>query len=82
MGGKDVMVNVQAARRYGRSFSIPDEGGARGWYAREYPVRAETPYVNHFVVRHSQVLEKRPSTRLSRARSIANGGCYARLERR
>ena len=53
-----VMVNVRAARRYGiypRSFSIPDEGGARVWYAREYPVRAETPYVNHFVVRHSPV---------------------------
>ena len=31
-----VMVNVRAARRYGiylRSFSIPDEGGARVWYA-------------------------------------------------
>ena len=32
-----VMVNVRAARRYGiypRSFSIPDEGGARVWYVK------------------------------------------------
>ena len=32
-----VMVNVQAARQYRiylRSFSIPDEGGARGWYVK------------------------------------------------
>ena len=31
------MVNVRAARRYGiypRSFSIPDEGGARVWYVK------------------------------------------------
>ena len=50
-----VMVNVRAARRYGiylRSFSIPDEGGARVWYIS---CTRRDAYVNHFVVRHSPV---------------------------
>ena len=53
-----VMVNVRAARRYGiyqRSFSIPDEGGARVWYVKTTEGISETPYVNHFVVQHSPV---------------------------
>ena len=53
-----VMVNVRAARLYPSRFQYrtraePESGKCKR--PREYPVRAETPYVNHFVVRHSPV---------------------------